>query len=208
MNTHSIIKTEFFYCESVSHASSYELKSFVPQYEEKKLAKYLKAKAKEHEEELIERTYIVRDNKTGALAAWFSMQSSTLPYQEVNADFHIPAIELTNFAVDARYHKNHAEEFTDVKIGEYVFFNFIIPISHCISKLCGCRDIFIFALNKERLLKYYQNTLGFKCIESAADFIEMPVAGYSDDLVFMYQTLQNKGCELPEIEFNDGIVEI
>ena len=68
MIKHPIIETELFYCESVLYASSYELKTFAPLYGVDSLAKYLKSKAREHEEKLIERTYTVRDSKTGAIA--------------------------------------------------------------------------------------------------------------------------------------------
>ena len=131
-----------------------------------------------------------------------TVRRERLRVEERDIDFHIPALELTNFAVDARYKKNHAAEYAEVSIGEYIFFSFIVPLAKAVSKLCGCRDIFVFALNTPKLLHYYQSKLGFKYIEDLTDLIELPVSGYSKNLVFMYQPLQGLDFPLSEIVFN------
>lgn len=100
-----ILETSLFYCTSVSDYNSLELKQFIPRHEEDNLKKYLVKFSRIHESDGMFRTYIVADQRTDAMVGWFSLQSATLPYQKKDSQFHIPAIELTNFAVNERYYK-------------------------------------------------------------------------------------------------------
>lgn len=69
----------------------------------------------------------------------------------------IPAIELSNFAVNEAYRTNHPE----VKgIGAYTFKYFILPIARCLAKYIGISSLYIYALPEEKLINHYKK-LGF-----------------------------------------------
>ena len=93
-----------FYIENLSQeTNSYELKMFRVQHEETQLTTYLKKLAKKHSDEKLNKIYLIRFSKTGQVAAWFGLKAATLPYNDKNDAFLIPAIELTHFAVDERF---------------------------------------------------------------------------------------------------------
>ena len=134
------------------------------------------------------------------MVGWFSMQTSTLPYQNKDSNFHIPAVELTNFAIDKIYKKNHKDEFINTSIGMHVFFSFVEPIAYSVAKLVGCQDIYVFALNKLKLLDYYKNKLGFRTLPASEDFIQLPNADYSKNLVFLYKPLDKNIADFPQLK--------
>ncbi len=88
-----------YYLEHLSDKiNSYELKMFRVQHEETQLTRYLVNMAKKHERMMLNKTYLVRDKNNRNLVAWFSLKNATLPYNDKESSFLIPAIELTHFA--------------------------------------------------------------------------------------------------------------
>ena len=52
------------------------------------------------------------------------------------------------------------------RTGEYIFWNFIIPIVQTVAKLIACKNLFLFAIDTPKLIKYYKTVLGFKEIQN------------------------------------------
>lgn len=178
-----------YYLEHLSdNVNSYELKMFRVQYEETQLTRYLVNMAKKHERMMLNKTYLVRDKNNRNLVAWFSLKNATLPYNDKESSFLIPAIELTHFAVDAWYKTIASQDSLSVKTGEFIFWNLILPIVRCVSEKVACKDLFVFSINTPKLISYYKNRLGFKEIENIDDklFFEYAVPDYDDNCKFLY----------------------
>lgn len=178
-----------YYLEHLSDdVNSYELKKFRTQYDENQLTKYLVKIAKKHENSMLNKTYLVRDKNNRNLVAWFSLKNATLPYNDKENSFLIPAVELTHFAVDGRYKKEVSQDSLSVKTGEFIFWNLILPIVRDISDKVACKDLFVFSINTPKLIDYYTNRLGFKEIEKLDDklFFEYAVPDYDDNCKFLY----------------------
>lgn len=181
-----------FYIEELSSStSSYELKKFRVQHDEIQLSKYLSKQAKKHNTDGLNKIYLVRNKKTGTIVAWFGLKSATLPFNNKNESFLIPAIELTHFAVDQRF-KIDASKKNLTRTGEYIFWNFIIPIVQTVAKLIACKNLFLFAIDTPKLIKYYKTVLGFKEIQNIDDkvFFDYAVPDYDSDCKFLYFPLK------------------
>lgn len=178
-----------YYIEHLSDdVNSYELKKFRTQHGEIQLTKYLVKIAKKHENSMLNKTYLVRDKKNRNLVAWFSLKNATLPYNDKENSFLIPAVELTHFAVDERYRKIGLQDSLAVKTGEFIFWNLILPIVKDAADKVACKDLFVFSINTPKLIDYYTNRLGFKEIENLDDklFFEYAVPDYDDACKFLY----------------------
>ena len=182
------MENNLFYLDCLkADTSSYELKSFRIQHDESQLTRYLVKYARKHEEECMNKTYLVRNKSTGCIFAWFSLKAATLPFNQKDEIFLTPAIELTHFAVDERY--KVPENVTDVmKTGEFIFWNFILPIVKEVAEKIACKDLFLFAINTPKLVDYYTQCLGFKEIENIDDkqFFEYEKPDYDSGCKFLY----------------------
>ena len=175
-----------YYLEHLSDKiNSYELKMFRVQYEETQLTRYLVNMAKKHERMMLNKTYLVRDKNNRNLVAWFSLKNATLPYNDKESSFLIPAIELTHFAVDERYKEIGS---ASLKTGEFIFWNHIVPCVKNAQKYLALQDLFVFSINTPKLISYYKNRLGFQEIENIDDklFFEYAVPDYDDNCKFLY----------------------
>lgn len=158
-----------YYLEHLSDKiNSYELKMFRVQHEETQLTRYLVNMAKKHERMMLNKTYLVRDKNNRNLVAWFSLKNATLPYNDKESSFLIPAIELTHFAVDERYKTIDLQDSLSVKTCEFIFWNLILPVVKYVSEKVACKDLFVFSINTPKLISYYKNRLGFQEIENIA----------------------------------------
>lgn len=112
----------------------------------------------ENKEEL--RTYLVKDKQTHLLVCIFSLRTASLIFKG-NKNFHdvIPSVELAYFAVNKCYREKFPEE--SKGCGSYCFDTFITDIVKEIYDLAGCNELFLFAINRLRLIEYY-NKLGFE----------------------------------------------
>lgn len=175
-----------YYLEHLSDKiNSYELKMFRVQHEETQLTRYLVNMAKKHERMMLNKTYLVRDKNNRNLVAWFSLKNATLPYNDKESSFLIPAIELTHFAVDERYKEIGS---ASLKTGEFIFWNHIVPCVKNAQKYLALQDLFVFSINTPKLISYYKNRLGFQEIENIDDklFFEYAVPDYDDNCKFLY----------------------
>ena len=178
-----------FYIEELSEElNSYELKSFRIQHEEFQLTRYLVKFAKKHQKQLLNKTFLVREKGSDNLVAFYSLKAATLPYNDKESSFLIPAIELTHFAVDERYKTIDLQDSLSVKTGEFIFWNLILPVVKYVSEKVACKDLFVFSINTPKLISYYKNRLGFQEIENIDDklFFEYAVPDYDDNCKFLY----------------------
>ncbi len=181
-----------FYIEPLtSDVNSYELKMFRVQHDETQLSNYLKKIAKKHQASNINKIYLVRYSSTGQIAAWFGLKAATLPYNDIGESFLIPAIELTHFAVDERF-KNPLPEAT-IRTGEYIYWNYILPIVQEVSQKVACKDLFVFAIDTPKVIKYYKDVLKFKELTNTDEkqFFEYAAPDYDEGCRFLYFPLFN-----------------
>ncbi len=154
------------------------------------LENYLKYSAFDDEKRNYGRTYLVKDKSTGEIVCYFSLRTGLITMQVSDAPERfetIPAIELSNFAVDTRYRERHT---IAKKIGFLMFNYFIMPLVREIAKYVGVNSLYIYALPNERLIGHYK-TMGF-CRLSPEDerFVQKHVKPeYDEGCIFMYQTV-------------------
>lgn len=163
------------------------IKSFkVKEPSGKGLENYLKKNSVFDEQNGFARTYLVLDKKTKELAAYFSLRSGLFTVEATEDYFYtIPAIELSNFAVNENYRVNHPEI---LEIGKTVFLKFILPYIDIMKELVGIKALYIYALPEDKLIKHYK-TFGFHRLSKDEEkFVHSHVKPkYDDGCVFMYQ---------------------
>lgn len=160
---------------------------FRVQHDETQLSSYLRKLAKKHEESSMNKIYLIRYSVTKQLVGWFGLKAATLPYNENNEVFLSPAIELTHFAVDERFRTSkNTPEMT--RTGEYIFWNFILPLVNDVAQKVACKALFVFAINHPKLVDYYKTKLGFKEIRVVDDkqFFEYAAPDYDFGCKFLY----------------------
>ncbi|MBO4321031.1 MAG: hypothetical protein J5857_11260 [Treponema sp.] len=152
------------------------------------LENYLKYQAAEDETSNNSRTYLVKDILSGELVGYFSLRTGLITIQVKDDNFDsFPAIELANFAMNRCYKDSHPDT---VRLGAYIFENFIIPITRCMAKYVGVNSLYIYSLPEDKLLSYYSR-LGFSRLTSEQEkFVQLHVKPkYDEGCIFMYQTL-------------------
>jgi len=99
----------------------------------------------------------------------------------------IPAIELSNFAVNERY---RTRERAIRKVGAYALAAFIRPIAQYVSEFVGAKWLCIYALPNDKLIGYY-GKLGFSRLSAEQEsFVYSHVKPkYDDGCIVMYQPL-------------------
>jgi hypothetical protein len=138
------------------------------------------------------RTYLIYDNLTEELVAYFSLKSGFVSTNETNILFRRvfdtePGVELSNFAVNGVYKRNHPS----LKgIGIEIFRSFILPIISEAAEKVGIRIVYIFALPYRRLIEYYQD-MGFKRLNKVQErtMHTRIKPRYDKGCIFMYQVL-------------------
>lgn len=134
------------------------------------------------------RTYLVKDKSTNELAGYFSLRSGLITIQAYHEDFEtIPAIELSNFAVNKIYRKNHP----DISmLGGYILKSFILPLANAMSRYIGVNSLYIYALPDEKLIGHYEK-MGFSRLPKKQEkFVQKHVKPkYDEGCIFMFQNL-------------------
>ena len=99
----------------------------------------------------------------------------------------IPAIELSNFAVNETYRQSHPDM---TKIGRAILYDFVIPISKYIQTLTAVQTLYIYAIPEQSLINHY-SSLGFERLTADEEkFVHQTVKpAYDDGCVFMFQLL-------------------
>lgn len=155
------------------------------------LENYLKYSAIDDEKRNYGRTYLVKDKSTGEIVCYFSLRTGLITMQTLDSSGGmfdtIPAIELSNFAVNLSYRKSHP---VAPKFGFMVFEDFIFPLVRELAKYVGVNALYIYALPNERLIGYYK-TMGFNRLSPEDErFVQKHVKPeYDEGCVFMYQTV-------------------
>jgi len=182
-----MVKGSFYIERLTQELNSYELKMFRVQHDEIQLSNYLKKFAKKHDLDGRNRIYLVRSVSTGQLIAWFGLKAATLPYNDKDDTFLIPAVELTHFAVDERA-KVDVKDSDGLRTGEVIFWKFILPLAKEAAERIACKDLFVFAIDVPKLIDYYKNNLGFKEITNTDEkqFFEYAEPDYDEGCRFLY----------------------
>ena len=149
---------------------------------------YLKQTAVFDETNRLNSTYLVKDRKTHEIVGYFSLKTGLFTVEiKENSDYFdsIPAIELSNFAINALYKRNHPES---IGLGKTMLVDFIIPIVKHIQNFVAVKALYIYALPEEKLISHYER-LGFSRLsEEEEAFVHAHVKPkYDDDCIFMYQ---------------------
>lgn len=152
------------------------------------LEMYLKEFALSDEQNNLSRTYLIKDKYSGEVAAYFSLRNGLITQQVSSESFDsIPAIELSNFAVNLSYKRNHPEI---GKLGAYVFKTFVLPIVLYVSNFTGVNSLYIYALPEPKLIEHYKRMGFHRLPEQDEQFIyEHIKPKYDEGCVFMYQIL-------------------
>lgn len=102
-------------------------------------------------------------------------------------------IEIVHFCANDEYRHIWTDLEIPMKMGTYVFYQFLVPVVLEAMKLVGCEYLFLFAADlteDEELIKYYQTQLGFELADEHCVAIPM----YD----FTCQFMSQRTCELEE----------
>ena len=173
--------------ESTENLSA--IKSFaVGQQSGMGLENYLKNVAEADENASFARTYLVKSKQTHEIAAYFTLRNGLFTLELNDDNFYtVPAIELSNFAVNAVFRSAHPDI---ERIGYKVLSDFVLPIADFVRSFSGVKALYIYALPEERLIEHYKS-LGFRRLAPEKEiFVHQHVKPkYDNGCVFMYQTL-------------------
>lgn len=155
------------------------------------LENYLKDCAEIDECEKNARTYLVKDDVSGEIVGYFSLRNGliTIRVQDCENECFdtLPAIELSNFAVNQKYKNKHP---VSSKFGLLIFGEFILPLVKEIGKFSGVNTLYIYALPEERLISHYEK-MGFERLpENEEKFVHLHIKPkYDEDCIFMSQRI-------------------
>ena len=144
------------------------------------LEEYLKSCALDDEISGESRTYLVKDSVSRALACYFSLRTCLVSLALDDETFvTMPAIELSNFAVNEQYRR------------AYVFLEFILPIVKHVAGIVGAKWLSVYSLPEAGLMKYYES-LGFRSLapDDEAFVYSHVKPKYDDGCIFMYQCIE------------------
>lgn len=183
------ISNEAFTCEHLDF-SAFTVKSAkafkVNRLTAKNLETYLKELSFSEELNHSNRTYLVKDRISKEIACFFTLRNGLFTVRENRRDFSsVPAVELSNFAVNDNYRIKHPE--CD-KIGTMTFNDFVLPIVKQIQTLSGVQALYIYSLPYEKLMNHYKQ-LGFTRLNSSEEgFVHKHVKPvYDAGCIFMCQ---------------------
>lgn len=186
----SVYDTEIYTVEHLFDSKNNQnlIAEFVAGNNAEGLSDYLKYVADEDEKNNFCRTYLVKDKTTEELASYFSLRTGLITMQVQNDKFDsIPAIELSNFAVNQKYREKHPDV---SKLGTYTFEYFVLPIVQCMAKYIGVNALYIYALPNDKLIAHYRK-MGFSRLPPKQEqFVQFHVKPkYDEGCIFMYQIL-------------------
>ena len=188
-------QSDLFYCEHLgaSERDRQDIRHFSVRDERGEgLVNYLQHSAFPDEEAGHMRTYLVRENSTSELVAYFSLKAGLVSLDEIKTEMGIafntlPGVELANFALNNEFIRKRPEM---KGLGLMIFTRFVRPLIKDASKVVGVKFIYIFALPYEGLIERY-GQYGFKRFEpdQEADLHRRLKPSYDDECIFMYQIL-------------------
>jgi len=200
MKKNAIKSNELFYIQHINDAelTDDELRSFSVKYKEaQNLAKYIQfGQAEADEDSYLSRTYIVRDNISDELVSYFSLKAGMMSHDEKTVNgktiFNTrPGIELSNFAVNYTYVKNHSKM---KGCGLIIFIDFIRPLCLEVSPIIGVKDLYIFALPIDDLMQRYAKDYDFQRLYEISEnqLHSRLKPEYDENCVFMFQQLHKE----------------
>lgn len=152
------------------------------------LALFLQRYALKNEQSGENRTYLVKDKNTHELAGYFALRNGlfTIKIDEYRF-FGVPAIELSDFAVNDTYRAAHPDA---GKIGRTMFYDFVLPLARFCKQLTGIQALYIYALPEDRLIDHYAS-MGFERLDFEGEaFVHQHVKpDYDAGCIFMFQPL-------------------
>lgn len=182
------IENDFFKYEHLNENNLQDIRDFKVRDSALGLERYLKEEAFNEEKTNMACTYLVRDKETNEIVLYFSLKAGSIVFRDTNQICHsLPAIELSNFAVNQVYKENNGY----IKgLGEYTFFKFIFPIIQKVSQFIGINSLYIYSLPENSLIAYYEK-LGFSRLSSENEtYINSYIKpNYDNACIFMYQNL-------------------
>lgn len=164
---------------------------YVAKQSGKGLERYIKNLAEKEEISKSNRTYLVKDKFSNEIAGYFSLRTGLFTIDTSTPSktslYSVSAIELSNFAVNSEYKKNHPEI---NKIGNYIFTEFILPIAKFVGEIVGVQALYIYALPEDDLIQHYAK-MGFnRLLPEEEKFVHEHVKpAYDKDCIFMWQHL-------------------
>ncbi len=127
------------------------------------------------------------------LACVFCLRTSSMHFEnELRENFFhsiIPSLELVYLAVDKKCRDKHPE----LKgIGAASFYAFVVPIVQGVSRLCGCKNLFLFAINNAKLVKYYMDQMNFQELPSDQEefIVNNLKTDDNEDCKFLFQPIE------------------
>ena len=198
-----LLQNDLFYCDhlGVSADDEKDIISFTVQ-KGLGLENYIRYNAFPDEDAGLMRTYIVRDNRTSELVAYFSIKAGLISLNEreleetdketgetktVTVFDTLPGAEIANFAVNDAYKERHRSM---KGIGLIIFDSFIIPLINQSSKTLGLKVLYIFALPFESLIDRYKEYGFTRLDDEYEDDLHKRVKPFYDrSCIFMYRLL-------------------
>ena len=182
-----------YYCRSLRTATTADerdIMAFEPAHPEGVgLVDYLQRLAFPDEDAGFMRTYLVRDNDSDELAAYFSLKAGLASQGETSEGGRtkfdtVPGIELANFAVNGAFLRAHPKA---KGLGEAVFQELVREAVRRAGEIVGVALIYLFSLPDERVIANY-GRYGFSRLP-AGDEERLHARlkpRYDDSCVFMY----------------------
>lgn len=153
------------------------------------------------------RVYLIKDSKTGEIAAYFGLKAGMvvnsedgMPSEEekneIMEEFGAkllpevePGIEISHFAVNDEYRRHAGKNGNPVKgLGAYFYPAFIYPIIEDVAEKIGVSMIYLYAAGDEHLERYYEKVFQFQILESEDFYIPLE-PNYDGGCKFMYRLL-------------------
>jgi len=187
MNKNSIL--EMFKCEHLDFGvfTKKQIKRFSVKYPSaQNLETFIKKTSKKEEMTKSNRVYLVKDSKSNEVAGYFSLRNGLFTLEAGRGAFSsVPAVELSNFAINQNYLNDHPE---CKKLGELFFHRFILPLVKQVQDISGTQALYIYSLPYDKLMAHY-GTLGFLRLDPDEEqFVHQHVKPmYDEGCIFMWQ---------------------
>ncbi len=194
-----VLQNTFFYCEHLEFTEDVnrEVQFFYNDFiEAKGVTDYIQGTAFADEQQGANRTYLVRDNKSDELVAYFSLKTGLVAKNgiEITEPNRIPinilpGIEMSYFGVNQDYINKHPNR---KGCGLIIFNDFIVPIALQTRELVGSMILYAFSIDTTgKLLEKYLTEYKFKRLPAE---IEEPIhqilkPNIDGDCLFIYQQL-------------------
>ena len=171
------------------------------------LEAYLKRCAWEDDQRNDVKIYLIKDQITMDIAAYFGLKAGmvvdnendvptidvikeTLLYSNTKpVSSVIPGIEISHFAVNDNYRRKISRTNNPVKgLGHFFYPAFIYPIIQEASKKIGIRMIYLYAAGDNHLTDYYKNVFQFEML-NWSDYYMPLQPEYDGNCTFMFRFL-------------------